>query len=113
MRALLAAVASGDASVGVAAFFPVQAYAQTKIYSDAAHDWATRLIPEFGVDVRALHPELDPTGTPMRLLGYAVDDATAVWVLPGEEFNRDRTGALLRDDRLRRRRARGPSRSTR
>jgi hypothetical protein len=88
MRALLAAVASGDASHGIPAFFPVQAYAQTKIYSDAAHDWATRLVPEFGADVHALHVQLDPAGAPMRLLGYAVDDAAAVWVLPGEEFNK-------------------------
>ena len=88
MRALLAAIASGDASLGVPAFFPVQAYVQTKIYSDAAHDWATRLIPEFSGDVHALHHELDPAGVPMRLLGYAVDDAAAAWVLPGEEFNK-------------------------
>ena len=88
MRALLAAVASGEAGRGIPGFFPVQAYVQTKVYFDAAHDWVTRLIPEFAADVHALHDQLDPTGAPMRLLGYAVDDATAVWVLPGEEFNK-------------------------
>ncbi len=88
IRALLDAVSSDDVHVGIAAFFPVQAYVQTKIYWDAAHDWRTRLIPEYANDIHALHRQLDPSGAPMRLLGYQVDDAAAVWVLPGEEFNK-------------------------
>ncbi len=88
MRDLLAAVATGDVGPGIPAFFPVGAYVQTKIYWDAAHDWRTRLIPEYAADIRHLHDQLDPAGRPMRLLGYAVDDAAAIWVLPGEEFNK-------------------------
>jgi hypothetical protein len=88
MRDLLEAIATGNARFGVPAFFPVQAYVQTKIYSDAAHDWRTRLIPEYSSDIRALHGQIDPNNTPIHLLGYAVDDAASVWVLPGMEFNK-------------------------
>lgn len=88
MRALLEGVATGSVVPAIAAFFPVQAYAKTKIYVDAAHDWRTRLIPEFAADLAALHRALDPRGEPLRLLGYAVDEAEATWVLPGEEFNK-------------------------
>jgi hypothetical protein len=35
-----------------------------------------------------LHADIDPHSLPIRLLGCAIDDAAAVWVLPGEEFNR-------------------------
>lgn len=88
MRSLLKAISTGEVTYGMPAFFPILAYVQTKIYSDSAHDWRTRLIPEFASDIRALHVAIDPNGAPMRLLGYAVDDAAAVWVLPGEEFNK-------------------------
>jgi hypothetical protein len=88
MRALLDAVATGAAGRGLPAFFPVSAYVQTKAYADAANDWRTRLVADFAADVRALHAELDPSGAPMRLRGYAVDDAAATWVLPGEEYNK-------------------------
>jgi hypothetical protein len=88
MRALVSAIGAGDAGLGISSFFPLHAYLQTKIYADAAHDWRTRLIPEFAADLHALHRALDPTSAPMRLLGYSVDDGAAVWVLPGEEFNK-------------------------
>jgi hypothetical protein len=88
MRALLRAVALSKVVYGIPAFFPIQAYVQTKIYGDSAHDWRTRLIPEFAADIRVLHADIDPHSLPIRLLGCAIDDAAAVWVLPGEEFNK-------------------------
>ena len=88
IRDLLEAIATDDVTYGIPAFFPVQAYVQTKSYSDAAHDWKTRLIPEYAVDIGALHRTIDPSGSPLRLLGYAVDDPSSIWVLPGEEFNK-------------------------
>jgi len=88
MRALLAAVASGDPAPGIAAFFPEGAYVQTKAGYGNQQDWHYRLIAHYSSDIAALHASLDPSGAPMKLLGYAIDDGAAVWVAPGVEGNK-------------------------
>jgi hypothetical protein len=88
MRALVAAVATGNPRLGYAAFFPLAAYLQTKDGWNNTLDWHDRLLGHFDEDVAALHASLGPNASKAKLAGYAVDDAAAVWVLPGEEENK-------------------------
>jgi hypothetical protein len=88
MAALVRAIAIGDPRLAYRSFFPVSAYVQTKAYSDAAVDWRVRLIAGFDADVATYHRELGPRAPAARLVSYAVDESAAVWVLPGEEYNK-------------------------
>ena len=88
MTALLRAVATGDPSRGYTAFFPLAAYLQTKTGYNNGADWHDRLLGHFDEDVATYHRDLGPGAAHARLVGYTVNDAQAVWVLPGLEENK-------------------------
>jgi len=82
------AVTSGDASIGLPAFFPLAAYEQVKALANPAADWRSRLLATYNRDIVGLHALLGPQAPSARLLGVDVPDTAATRVLPGAEFNR-------------------------
>jgi hypothetical protein len=98
MRALWAAIVSGDTAADTAAgrsFFPLGAYLQVKAISNPAADYRNRLIALYDLDIRALHLRV---GRGATLLGVDVPDRSATWVTPGQEYN---TGSYWRVYRTR------------
>jgi len=88
MTELLHAIATDDPALGDRAFFPLAAYLQTKSGFGNEVDWRVRLLGHFAQDVATYHRTLGPHAGTARLVSYAVDDAQAVWVLPGMEENK-------------------------
>ena len=88
MHLLVQAVATGDASVALPAFFPLHAYTQVKAVRDPAGDWQGRLVALFDSDIAGLHASLGAGAGTAQLAGVDVPDATAAWVGPGIELNR-------------------------
>ena len=84
MRALWAAIVSGDTAAG-SSLFPLGAYLQVKAISNPAADYRNRLIVLYDLDIRALHLRV---GSGATLLGVHVPDRSATWVTPGQEYNR-------------------------
>jgi hypothetical protein len=83
---LWTAVVSGDPGPALGAFFPLSAYRQVKAISDPQHDWQTRLVALFDVDVAAIHAQL---GSSPKLIGADIPESAASWVLPGAEYNKE------------------------
>lgn len=88
MQLLVRAVASGDASAALPAFFPQAAYDQVKAVANPAADWKYRLVSLFDQDITALHRSFGSAAPSMSFAGVDVPDATAQWVNPGAEYNR-------------------------
>lgn len=85
IQLLVSAVASGDPSGALPAFFPESAYVQVKTVANPAGDWKYRLVALFDQDIVALHRSL---GSNLTFSGVDVPDASAQWVNPGAEYNR-------------------------
>lgn len=86
MKALAAAITANDPNLGIASFFPVEAYKQTKKNTNPAADWQNRLIANFKVDVADANKKLGPNAKNAVFQGVEVPN-TATWVKPGEEYN--------------------------
>jgi hypothetical protein len=86
MGLLWQAIVSGDASVGLPAFFPEAAYLQVKAIANPDADWHRRLVRLYDEDIATLHARL--AGRPSALVGVTVPDVAATWVLPGAEYNK-------------------------
>jgi hypothetical protein len=69
-------------------FFPESAYLQVKAISDPAGDYEQRLIANYEQDVHSLHAQLGGNAASAQLVGLDVPDSQAVWVQPGEEYNK-------------------------
>ena len=69
-------------------FFPERAYLQVKDISDPAGDYQNRLIANYEQDIHTLHAQLGPDAAQATLVGISVPDDQAVWVQPGEEYNK-------------------------
>jgi hypothetical protein len=78
------AVTSGNASLGLPAFFPETAYVQVKAIADPAADWRSRLWYDFTLDVKAAHALV---GHQARLIKVIVPAQYAAWVSPGACYN--------------------------
>jgi hypothetical protein len=74
--------------LGLPFFFPKSAYLQVKSIDDPAGDFERRLVANFEDDVHALHAQLGPDGVNAKFVGITVPDDQAVFVQPGEEYNR-------------------------
>jgi len=85
MQKLWGAITSGHAADGLAAFFPLSAYKQTKAVANPASDWQHRLVADFFADIAREHASVRANA---MLLNVSVPDAAATWVRPGAEFNR-------------------------
>ena len=85
MQRLWAAITSGHAAEGLAAFFPLGAYERVKVVANPASDWQHRLVADFFSDIALEHRSIPSNAT---LLNVSVPDAAATWVRPGVEFNR-------------------------
>jgi hypothetical protein len=88
MQLVFQAVRSGDAAVGLPAFFPLSAYLQVKTLADPAADWHNRLIAQYDGDIAGLHAVLGAEAASARFVGVSVPSAAATWVDPGAEYNR-------------------------
>ena len=88
MSSLVQAVASGDASVGLPAFFPRQAYIQVKAVRNPAADWKDRLVALYNGDIAGLHASLGASASSIQLSGVDVPDGAAQWLGPGAEYNK-------------------------
>lgn len=88
LQLLVQAVASGDASVALPAFFPLSAYEQVKAVANPAADWKYRLVSLYDQDISAVHRSLGAAAASATFVGADVPDATAQWVGPGAELNR-------------------------
>ena len=86
--ALWQAIVSDDPSVGAPAFFPLGAYLQVKAISNPESDYRTRLLAAYAEDIHALHAKLGSRAATAQLAGIEVPDGQAVWVQPGEEYNK-------------------------
>jgi hypothetical protein len=69
-------------------FFPKSAYLQVKAIDDPAGDYDTRLLAAYDEDLRALHAQLGPNASDATFTGITVPDDQAVFVQPGEEYNK-------------------------
>ena len=87
MTDLWAAVATGRASLGAQAFFPVAAYTQVKAIADPAADWRSRLFGDFRLDVAAAHHFLGRGARHDTLVRVIVPAAGAAWINPGACYN--------------------------
>jgi hypothetical protein len=83
MQALFGAIVAGDPARAQVAFFPQRAYLQVKDIADAASDYQTRLVGEYGLDVLAAHTGLGPGAATASLTGVDVPMQYAHWVPPG------------------------------
>ncbi len=82
------AIVSGDPQVAEPFFFPLAAYVQVKAISDPVHDYDTRLIYAYDMDLLAYHEQLlKQSGSP-KLVGLSVPESSAAWILPGVEYNK-------------------------
>ncbi|HUZ52215.1 MAG TPA: hypothetical protein VMU94_06770 [Streptosporangiaceae bacterium] len=82
------AVRAGRPSLGMPAFFPVDAYKQVKAIYDPAADWRSRLWLDFSVDVKAAHRLLGADPRAARLIRVIVPSAGAAWIGPGVCYNK-------------------------
>ena len=87
MADLWRAVQSGLLAAAVPAFFPRGAYIQLKAIPSAASDWQSRLLHDFGLDIRAAHALLGRHASEARLVSVEVPESYAHWVPPGVCFN--------------------------
>ena len=88
MSLLVQAVATGDVSVGLPAFFPRQAYVQVKAVRNPAADWKDRLVALYNADISGLHASLGASASSIQLSGVDVPDGAAQWLGPGAEYNK-------------------------
>ncbi|GAC1476931.1 MAG: hypothetical protein NVS1B12_11310 [Acidimicrobiales bacterium] len=88
MQLVVQAVASGDPSGALPAFFPLTAYEQVKTVANPGTDWKYRLVSLFDQDIGALHRSIGASAPTMTFTGVDVPDSTAQWVNPGAEYNR-------------------------
>jgi hypothetical protein len=86
MALLWQAVVSGDVGAALPAFFPEAAYLQVKAIANPDADWHERLVRLYDADIAGLHDRV--AGHAATLVGCAVPDAAATWVLPGAEYNK-------------------------
>ena len=81
------AVRTGKPSLGLPAFFPVDAYKQVKAIYDPAADWRGRLWLDFTLDVRAAHALLGKHPDRARFVRAIVPSGLAAWIDPGVCYN--------------------------
>jgi hypothetical protein len=86
--ALWEAIRQDKPELGYPFFFPKSAYLQVKAISDPAGDYQNRLIANFDQDVHTLHAQLGANAASAKLVGMTVPDEQAVFVQPGEEYNK-------------------------
>lgn len=87
MKVLADAIIANDPDRALSTFFPLEAYKQIKAIPDPTSDWQNRLIAAFRTDVAKANARLGPDAGSARFVGVRVPD-TAVWVTPGQEFNK-------------------------
>jgi hypothetical protein len=88
MQSLWQAVVTGDPAPALPSFFPLSAYLQVKAISNAQSDWQNRLIGYYDLDIQAAHQLLGPDAASAEFVGVTLPTARAVWVLPGQEYNK-------------------------
>ena len=89
MAALWAGVVHNSLKRAMPAYFPRAAYAQVKVYTDAAADWKYRLVHGFALDIQAAHALLGAGAARARLVGVTVPESYSHWVGPGTCYNRE------------------------
>ncbi|MDA8270654.1 MAG: hypothetical protein M0Z39_04520 [Actinomycetota bacterium] len=82
------AIVSGDPQVAHPFFFPLTAYIQIKAISDPVHDYDTRLIYRYDMDLLSYHRQLVQLGGTPHLRGLSVPESSAEWISPGVEYNK-------------------------
>ncbi len=88
VRRLWKAIVTGDPQVADPFYFPLAAYVQVKAISDPVHDYDTRLVYAYDMDLLAYHQELLKQGGSAVLSGLTVPEAAAEWIEPGVEYNK-------------------------
>ncbi|TAN25043.1 MAG: hypothetical protein EPN30_05505 [Actinomycetota bacterium] len=61
---------------------------QVKAISDPVHDYDTRLMYAYHMDLLSDHEQLAKLGGTPKLIGLEVPQSRAEWILPGEEYNK-------------------------
>lgn len=88
VEALWKGIVTDDAQAAAPFFFPLSAYRQVKGISDPEHDYRTRLLANYAVDLSALHRQLGADASRAQLVGLDVPAGAAVWIRPGVEYNK-------------------------
>jgi hypothetical protein len=88
MQDLWQAIVNGDPAPALPSFFPVSAYLQVKAISNPQADWQNRLVGYYDLDIQAAHALLGPDAARAEFVGVTLPTAKAVWVLPGQEYNK-------------------------
>jgi hypothetical protein len=88
MQGLWRAIVTGDPTPAMPSFFPLAAYEQVKAVANPSADWQNRLVAYYELDIQAAHQLLDGDAASAEFAGVSVPTARAVWVLPGQEYNK-------------------------
>jgi hypothetical protein len=88
VQGLWNAIVRDDPSLALPFFFPESAYLQVKAMNDPATDYQQRLIANYEQDIHTLHAQLGANAANASFTGIDVPDSQAVWVQPGEEYNK-------------------------
>lgn len=88
VKLLWNAILSGDPQVAHPFFFPLAAYIQIKAISDPVHDYDTRLIYRYDMDLLSYHQQLLQLGGTPHLTGLSIPESSAEWISPGVEYNK-------------------------
>ncbi len=86
--ALWSAIVRDEPALGMAFFFPLDAYEQVKDVGDPAADWKHRLVAAYERDIHALHARLGAEAETAHFVTLEVPEGRARWVEPGEEWNK-------------------------
>ncbi len=88
VQAMWQGIVDDDPAAAMPFFFPLSAYRQAKAEHDPTQDWNTRLVGAYTRDIHALHNQLGANTNQATLVGLTVPDRAAIWVNPGQEYNK-------------------------
>jgi hypothetical protein len=88
VQGLWHAIVSGDPAPAMPFFFPASAYLQVKAIANPQGDWQNRLVGYYGLDIQAAHQALGADAVGAEFVSLSIPTTRAVWVLPGQEYNK-------------------------
>jgi hypothetical protein len=81
------AIRTDSPGVGLAAFFPRDAYIRLKAIPSAGSDWSARLVHAYDLDIAAAHRQLGAGAARAQLIAVDVPSSYGHWVPAGVCYN--------------------------
>jgi hypothetical protein len=88
MTDLWTAIVTGNTTIALQSFFPLEAYQQVKAITDPSTDWQNRLVGEYVLDIQAAHEYLGASASAAQLVQVIVPSEDASWIVPGDCYNK-------------------------